>query len=215
MARGASTTPRGSTRLRALPRASAFLGLGRGDRLAVIMQNRWEMAALHWACQLAGVVAVPLNWRSNAGELDYFLEDSGAAALAFDGSAVDAVAGSDPRGPVAPHLGRRCARRHGRFRRPAEGAGGGHTPRQRRRPLADALHLRHHRARQGRAAHTSRRTRGGAGPHRAELLPRGRAHPGRDAALPHHGRALAARDAARGRRPSSASTASTGTRRSG
>ena len=70
------------------------LGLERGDRLAVIMQNRWEMAALHWACQLAGVVAVPLNWRSNAGELDYFLEDSGAAALAFDGSAVDAVAGS-------------------------------------------------------------------------------------------------------------------------
>ena len=70
------------------------LGLGRGERLAVIMQNRWEMAALHWACQLAGVVVVPLNWRSNAEELDYFLEDSGAAALAFDGSAVDAVAGS-------------------------------------------------------------------------------------------------------------------------
>ncbi len=70
------------------------LGLGRGDRLAVIMQNRWQMAALHWACQLAGVVVVPLNWRSTADELDYFLEDSGAAALAFDESAVDAVAGS-------------------------------------------------------------------------------------------------------------------------
>ena len=70
------------------------LGLRPGDRLAVVMQNRWEMAALHWACQLAGVVAVPLNWRSGAGELDYFLEDSGAAALAFDGSAAAAVAGS-------------------------------------------------------------------------------------------------------------------------
>ena len=70
------------------------LGLGHGDRLAVIMQNRWEMAALHWACQLAGVVVVPLNWRSNADELDYFLEDSGAAALAFDESAAAAVAGS-------------------------------------------------------------------------------------------------------------------------
>ena len=70
------------------------LGLRQGDRLAVIMQNRWEMAALHWACQLAGVVVVPLNWRSNAGELDYFLEDSGAAALAFDESATAAVAGS-------------------------------------------------------------------------------------------------------------------------
>ena len=70
------------------------LGLARGDRLAVIMQNRWQMAALHWACQLAGVVVVPINWRSNAEELDYFLEDSGAAALAFDESAAAAVAGS-------------------------------------------------------------------------------------------------------------------------
>ena len=68
------------------------LGLRRGDRLAVVMQNRWQMAALHWACQLAGVALVPLNWRSNADELDYFLEDSGAAALAFDDSARAAVA---------------------------------------------------------------------------------------------------------------------------
>ena len=70
------------------------LGLGPGDRLAVIMQNRWEMAALHWACQLAAIVVVPLNWRSGADELDFFLSDSGAAALAFDGSATAAVAGS-------------------------------------------------------------------------------------------------------------------------
>ena len=70
------------------------LGLQPGDRLAVIMQNRWEMAALHWACQLAGIVVVPLNWRSSAEELDYFLTDSGAVALAFDGSATAAVAGS-------------------------------------------------------------------------------------------------------------------------
>ena len=70
------------------------LGLRPGDRLAVIMQNRWEMAALHWACQLAGIVVVPLNWRSSADELDYFLSDSDAAVLAFDGSATAAVAGS-------------------------------------------------------------------------------------------------------------------------
>jgi len=70
------------------------LGLRPGDQLAVVMQNRWEMAALHWACQLAGVVVVPLNWRSTADELDYFLSDSGAAALAFDGSATAAAAGS-------------------------------------------------------------------------------------------------------------------------
>ena len=83
--------------LDAVARIAAGLGghgLAQGDRLAVIMQNRWEMAALHWACQLAGVVVVPLNWRSSAEELDYFLEDSGAAALTFDEIAAAAVAGS-------------------------------------------------------------------------------------------------------------------------
>ena len=92
------------------------LGLGRGDRLAVIMQNRWQMAALHWACQLAGVVVVPLNWRSTADELDYFLEDSGAAALAFDEIATAAVAGSACAARHGPYRGRRCAGRHGRVR---------------------------------------------------------------------------------------------------
>ena len=72
----------------------ADLGLRPGDRLAVVMQNRWEMAALHWACQLAGVAIVPLNWRSGAEEVDYFLTDSGAAALAFDESAAASVAAS-------------------------------------------------------------------------------------------------------------------------
>ena len=96
------------------------LGLGRGDRLAVIMQNRWEMAALHWACQFAGVVAVPLNWRSNAGELDYFLEDSGAAASGVRRVGRGRRRGFRPRGPIAPHRGCRRARRHGRLRQAAE-----------------------------------------------------------------------------------------------
>ncbi len=72
----------------------AELGLEHGDRLCVVLQNRWEMAALHWACQLAGLVMVPLNWRVNADELDFFLLDSGASALAFDDVAAAAVAGS-------------------------------------------------------------------------------------------------------------------------
>jgi 2-furoate---CoA ligase len=70
------------------------LGLNKGDRLAVVLQNRWEMAAVHWACQLAGLVVVPLNWRVNAEELEYFLTDCGASALVFDEIAADAVAGA-------------------------------------------------------------------------------------------------------------------------
>ena len=68
------------------------LGLRHGDRLLIIMQNRAEFAILHWATQLAGVIATPINWRASAEEISYFLENSGAQVLAFDDAAQDAVA---------------------------------------------------------------------------------------------------------------------------
>ena len=70
------------------------LGLKHGDRLALVLQNRLDMASLHWACQLAGIVATPLNWRIKAEELDYCLADSAAGALVFDAVAAEAVAGA-------------------------------------------------------------------------------------------------------------------------
>src|SRR5262249_57397889 len=74
----------------------AELGLERGDRLAVILQNRLEMASLHWACQFAGIVVTPLNWRIKPEELDYCLADSGARAVVFDAVTAGAGAGSTP-----------------------------------------------------------------------------------------------------------------------
>ena len=70
----------------------ASLGLGRGDRLLVAMQNRWQMATLHWACQFAGIVMTPLNWRSTAEELAYCIEDAQVRALAYDDATVAADA---------------------------------------------------------------------------------------------------------------------------
>ena len=67
------------------------MGLKKGDALAVVCQNRWEMATVHWACQFLGVMVTPLNWRSKADELDYCLEDSGAKVLIYDASAAEAV----------------------------------------------------------------------------------------------------------------------------
>ena len=67
----------------------AELGLARGDHLLVVLQNRWEMATLHWACQFAGIVMTPLNWRAKADEIDYCLADSGARALVYE-SVLDA-----------------------------------------------------------------------------------------------------------------------------
>jgi 2-furoate---CoA ligase len=69
----------------------ADLGLRRGDRLAAILQNRIEMASLHWACQFLGIVMTPLNWRIKADEIDYCLADAEARAVVFDAVAAAAV----------------------------------------------------------------------------------------------------------------------------
>ena len=70
------------------------LGLQRGDHLVVVLQNRWEMATLHWACQFLGVIVTPLNWRAKPDEVDYCLSDAGARAIVFEGVSADAVAQS-------------------------------------------------------------------------------------------------------------------------
>jgi 2-furoate---CoA ligase len=67
------------------------LGLGHGDRLLVVLQNRWEMATLHWACQFAGVAIVPLNWRAKPDELDYCVTDAGVKAIVYEPVSAEAV----------------------------------------------------------------------------------------------------------------------------
>ena len=70
------------------------LGLERGDRLLLVLQNRIEMATLHWACQFLGVIATPLNWRAKPEEVEYCLRDSGARAIAYEPVSEAAVDGS-------------------------------------------------------------------------------------------------------------------------
>ncbi|SAL78506.1 feruloyl-CoA synthetase [Caballeronia choica] len=67
------------------------LGLSRDDRLLAVLQNRWEMATLHWACQFAGIVIVPLNWRAKPDELDYCVTDAGVKAIVYEPVCADAV----------------------------------------------------------------------------------------------------------------------------
>jgi len=62
-------------------RIAGGLGLERGDRLVVVLDNRVETALLYWAAQWAGVVFVPLSWRLSAAELDYCIADSGATLV--------------------------------------------------------------------------------------------------------------------------------------
>ena len=120
-----------------LPRVARIaggLGVEPGERVAIVLDNRLETALLYWACQWAGAVCVPLSWRLSEEELDYCVDDSGAAAR-------------DPR--RRPAARRPGARGRARPRRP--------------RDLAPPLHLGHDRAAEGRAALAPADRAGGLG----------------------------------------------------
>src|SRR5581483_4896083 len=70
------------------------IGLKAGDHLVTALTNRWEAATLHWACQFAGIIITPVNWRSTADEIDFFLENAEAKALAYEDACAGAVASS-------------------------------------------------------------------------------------------------------------------------
>ena len=85
----------GATRLShaALHRAAAGLaaslaarGLRPGDRVALVMGNRWELAVAVVAALRAGLIAVPVGARSQAPEVAHVLADSGARAVLHDGA---------------------------------------------------------------------------------------------------------------------------------
>ena len=58
------------------------IGLQAGERLVVVMRNRYEMATLYWASHMLGLIFTPVSWRASAQEIQYCLEDAEAAAVA-------------------------------------------------------------------------------------------------------------------------------------
>lgn len=65
----------------ALAVALRDLGLGRGDRVAVFLQNEPTAVVAHFAVWKAGGIVVPLNIMFKERELTYHLEDAGAVGL--------------------------------------------------------------------------------------------------------------------------------------
>jgi fatty-acyl-CoA synthase len=59
-------------------------GVQAGDRVALLLHNRIEFVEALLACHRLAAVAVPINFRLAADEIDYILGDSGAAALISD-----------------------------------------------------------------------------------------------------------------------------------
>src|SRR5260370_18611235 len=93
-------------RISSLVAAFDRIGLKAGDHVVTVLQNCEAAATLHWACQLAGIVITPVNWRAKADELDYCIEDSEACALVYQDVSTQAVEKSN-RAPALPRISTR------------------------------------------------------------------------------------------------------------
>jgi len=67
------------------------LGVGRGDRVAIFMRNRWEYVELYFACFRIGAVAVPLNHRFQTDEVEFSIDHCAAKMLIVDGPLLPVV----------------------------------------------------------------------------------------------------------------------------
>jgi len=64
--------------------AMRALGLGKGDRVALIANNGHEFAECFFGPTKTGLVVMPLNWRLTAAELAYILRDGDPGVVVFD-----------------------------------------------------------------------------------------------------------------------------------
>ncbi|MFT3762458.1 MAG: class I adenylate-forming enzyme family protein [Pseudoxanthomonas sp.] len=60
-------------------------GVGRGDRVAIYMDNTWPAVVSIHAVSLCGAAIMPINPQTKADKLGFMLADSGARALLTDG----------------------------------------------------------------------------------------------------------------------------------
>src|SRR3954465_6347821 len=68
-------------RVRHAARGLAALGVRRGDRVAILSENRPEWAIADYACLTAGLTDVPIYPTLPADQIAYILKDSGAVAI--------------------------------------------------------------------------------------------------------------------------------------
>lgn len=70
-------------RVRRFAQALSNLGVRAGDRVAFYVSTSENSVTTYFACQILGVIAVPLNFRLAPGEAAYIIQDSGARVLVY------------------------------------------------------------------------------------------------------------------------------------
>ncbi|MHB1928694.1 MAG: AMP-binding protein [Acidimicrobiales bacterium] len=80
-------------RARGMALALESLGVGPGERVAIVSPNAARFQAAFFGVSAYGRVLVPINYRLNAEEIRYIVEHSGATVLLVDPESDDALAG--------------------------------------------------------------------------------------------------------------------------
>jgi fatty-acyl-CoA synthase len=82
-----------AARIAAAARAlKSQLGIGRGDRVAILAANHPDYLALLYACARLGAMLVPLNWRLAVPEQMFILTDASVKALVVEEAFAEVVA---------------------------------------------------------------------------------------------------------------------------
>jgi acyl-CoA synthetase (AMP-forming)/AMP-acid ligase II len=91
-------------RARRLAGYLASRGVGRGERVAILLPNLPEVALAYFGAIAAGAVAVPVNYRLSPPEVAYVLRDSGASALVTTRLQLEKLAGQPEARAAATRL---------------------------------------------------------------------------------------------------------------
>jgi len=67
-----------------LSNALAAAGVGKGDRVSVLLYNGYEFVTTYFACAKLGAVFNPINFRLKAPEIDYIVRDAAPTVLIFE-----------------------------------------------------------------------------------------------------------------------------------
>ena len=74
-------------------------GIGRGDRVAIVMPQRFETAVANMAVQQVGAIAMPLSMLFGPEALEYRLVDSDTRLAIADESSIDNLLAARPKCP--------------------------------------------------------------------------------------------------------------------
>ncbi len=66
-------------------------GVGRGDRIAILLRNDFPFVEASYAAAALGASAVPINWHYRGPEISYILDDSGAKLVVAHADLLDQV----------------------------------------------------------------------------------------------------------------------------